>query len=150
PHGKIRNPPGLPPLGRYLVQAMMNRGMIIHIDHMSVKTAQSVLDMATAAHYPGVTSVHSWSDPSIIDRVLGLGGFVATYANAVPEFLSEWRTNRAAPHGNAIVGYGYGTDVNGLGDQANARPNAATSPLAYPFTAPNGTTVSRQIWGTRT
>jgi hypothetical protein len=75
---------------------------------------------------------------------------VATYANAVPEFLAEWRANRAGPHGSAIAGYGYGTDVNGLGDQANPRPDAATNPLVYPFTAPNGTTVNRQVFGTRT
>jgi hypothetical protein len=68
----------------------------------------------------------------------------------VPEFLSEWRANRAAPHGNTIAGYGYGTDVNGLGDQANPRPNAAANPLVYPFTAPNGTTVNKQVFGSRT
>jgi microsomal dipeptidase-like Zn-dependent dipeptidase len=150
PSGKICNTRGLTNLGRYLIQQMMARGMVIHVDHMSVKTAQAVLDMAGAANYPGVTSVHSWSDPVMIDRILALGGFVATYANAVPEFLSEWRANRAAPHGNTITGYGYGTDVNGLGDQANPRPNAAASPLVYPFTAPNGTTVTRQVFGTRT
>ncbi|MFI5914513.1 hypothetical protein [Dactylosporangium sp. NPDC051541] len=150
PTGPICNTRGLTDLGRYLVQKMMDRGMIIHVDHMSVKTVQAVLDLAAAAHYPGVTSVHSWSDPAVIDRVLSLGGFVASYANAVPEFLAEWRTNNAAPHGRTIAGYGYGTDVNGLGDQANPRPNAAAGPLLYPFTAPNGTTVSRQVWGTRT
>jgi microsomal dipeptidase-like Zn-dependent dipeptidase len=150
PSGKICNVRGLTNLGRYLVERMMDRGMIIHIDHMSVKTAQAVLDMVAAANYPGVTSVHSWSDPVMIDRILAAGGFVATYANAVPEFLSEWRTNRALPHGNTIVGYGFGTDVNGLGDQANPRPDAATNPLVYPFTAPNGTTVGRQVFGTRT
>ncbi|MET7426907.1 hypothetical protein [Dactylosporangium sp. NPDC005555] len=150
PSGKICNTRGLTTLGRYLIQKMMDRGMIIHVDHMSVKTAQAVLDMAAAARYPGVTSVHSWSDPAMIDRMLALGGFVATYANSVPEFLSEWRANRAAPHGNAIVGYGYGTDVNGLGDQANARPDASSAPLIYPFTAPNGTTVAKQVFGSRT
>lgn len=150
PSGKICNTRGLTDLGRYLIQKMMDRGMIIHVDHMGVRTAQAVLDMAAAAHYPGVTSVHSWSDPTMIDRVLAVGGFVATYANSVPEFLREWRANRAAPHGSAIVGYGYGTDVNGLGDQANPRPDAATAPLVYPFTAPNGTTVHKQVFGTRT
>jgi microsomal dipeptidase-like Zn-dependent dipeptidase len=150
PSGKICNTRGLTNLGRYLIQRMMDRGMIIHIDHMSVKTAQAVLDMAAAARYPGVTSVHSWSDPTMVDRILALGGFVATYAHSAPEFLSEWRANRAAPHGNTIVGYGFGTDVNGLGDQANPRPNAATNPLVYPFTAPNGTTVNKQTFGSRT
>lgn len=150
PSGKICNTRGLTTLGRYLIQKMMDRGMIIHVDHMSVKTAQAVLDLAAAARYPGVASVHSWSDPTMIDRMLALGGFVATYANSVPEFLSEWRANRGAPHGAAITGYGYGTDVNGLGDQANPRPNAAASPLRYPFVAPNGTTVSKQVFGSRT
>ncbi|MEV6632685.1 hypothetical protein AB0M54_18240 [Actinoplanes sp. NPDC051470] len=150
PSGKICNTRGLTTLGRYLIQKMIDRGMIIHVDHMSVKTVQAVLDLAAAAGYPGVTSVHSWSDPSIIDRVLALGGFVATYANSVPEFLSEWRANRAGPHGSAITGYGYGTDVNGLGDQANPRPDAAADPLVYPFTAPNGTTVTKQVFGSRT
>jgi microsomal dipeptidase-like Zn-dependent dipeptidase len=150
PSGKICNIRGLTTLGRYLIQKMMDRGMIIHIDHMSVKTAQATLDMVTAANYPGVATVHSWSDGPIIDRILAAGGFVASYANSVPEFLAEWRANRARPHGGSITGYGFGTDVNGLGDQANPRPNAATNPLAYPFTAPNGTTVSRQVWGTRT
>jgi hypothetical protein len=86
----------------------------------------------------------------MIDRILALGGFVATYAHSAPEFLSEGRANRAAPHGNTIVGYGFGTDVNGLGDQANPRPDAATNPLVYPFTAPNGTTVHKQTFGSRT
>jgi microsomal dipeptidase-like Zn-dependent dipeptidase len=150
PSGKICNTRGLTSLGRYLIQKMMDRGMIIHVDHMSVKTAQAVLDMAAAARYPGVTSVHSWSDPSMVDRMLALGGFVAAYAHSAPEFLSEWRATRAAPHGSSITGYGFGTDVNGLGDQANPRPDAGTNPLVYPFTAPNGTTVGRQSFGSRT
>jgi hypothetical protein len=86
----------------------------------------------------------------MINRIAGLGGFVASYANSVPEFLGEWRANKAASNGAALTGYGYGTDVNGLGDQANPRPDAAAHPLIYPFTAPNGTTVNKQVWGSRT
>jgi hypothetical protein len=40
--------------------------------------------------------------------------------------------------------------VNGLGTQAAPRTNAGSSPLTYPFTATNGTTVSRQVYGSRT
>jgi hypothetical protein len=132
---------------------MISRGMIIHLDHMGVKTAQAVLDLADAARYPGVTSVHTWSDRALVDRILARGGFVASYAFAAyptggdPGFLAEWRANRALPHGNAITGYGFGSDVNGLGPQA---PPRGTDPLAYPFTAPNGTTVSKQVFGSRT
>lgn len=157
PSGQICNTRGLTGLGRYLIEQVMARGMIIHIDHMGVKTAQAVLDMAEAAGYPGVASVHTWSDRAIVDRILALGGFVASYAyaahdagNDLPDFLAEWRANRALAHGGAITGYGFGSDVNGLGPQAPPRLNAGASPLGYPFTAPNGTTVSRQVFGTRT
>jgi microsomal dipeptidase-like Zn-dependent dipeptidase len=157
PSGKICNTRGLTGLGQYLIEQAMARGMIIHIDHMGVRTAQAVLDLAEAAGYPGVASVHTWSDRVIVDRILALGGFVASYAyaahdagNDLPDFLAEWRANRALPHGGATTGYGFGSDVNGLGPQAPPRLNAGASPLAYPFTAPNGTTVDRQVFGTRT
>ncbi|HEU5108120.1 MAG TPA: hypothetical protein VFT95_06140, partial [Micromonosporaceae bacterium] len=157
PSGPICNTRGLTSLGEHLIRQAMARGMIIHIDHMSVRTAQAVLDLAEAADYPGLTSVHSWSDRTIIDRMLALGGFVATYAfaatdagNGDPTFLAEWRANRALPHGGAIAGYGFGSDVNGLGPQAPPRLDAGARPLTYPFTAPNGTTVGRQTFGSRT
>jgi len=157
PSGNICNTRGLTSLGTYLIQQMMARGMIIHIDHMGVKTAQAVLDLADAAGYAGVTSVHTWSDRALVDRVLARGGFVASYAyaasdagNGEPDFLSEWRANLALAHGGSITGYGFGSDVNGLAPQAPPRLNAAASPLTYPFTAPNGTTVGKQTFGTRT
>ncbi|MEV0896626.1 hypothetical protein [Actinoplanes sp. NPDC049802] len=157
PSGKICNTRGLTELGTYLVKAMMARGMIIHIDHMGVKTASAVLDLAEQAGYPGVTSVHTWSDPAMINRLLGLGGFVASYAFSATDdgqdtgtFLGEWRAHRALANGSKITGYGVGTDVNGLGPQAAPRLNAGSSPLTYPFTAINGTTVTRQVYGSRT
>ncbi|BAL85593.1 hypothetical protein AMIS_3730 [Actinoplanes missouriensis 431] len=157
PSGKICNTRGLTSLGTYLIQEMIERGMIIHIDHMGVKTAQAVLDIAQQAGYPGVTSVHTWSDPTIVNRILGLGGFVASYAFAAtddgqdtPTFLDEWRAHQGLANASKITGYGVGTDVNGLGPQAAPRLNAGSSPLSYPFTATNGTTVTKQVWGGRT
>jgi hypothetical protein len=126
---------------------MMDRGMIIHIDHMSVKAATAVLDLADAADYPGLSSAHSWSDPAMINRMVGLGGFVASIAEKAPDFLGEWRANRALANGGSITGYGFGSDVNGLHLQPEPR---AGGNLTYPFTAPNGTTVDRQVWGSRT
>jgi microsomal dipeptidase-like Zn-dependent dipeptidase len=157
PSGPICNTRGLTTLGTYFVKQLIKRKMIIHIDHMGVKTATATLDIAEQAGYPGVVSVHTWADRAIVDRVLKLGGFVASYAyaasdagNGEPDFLSEWRANRALTNGGKITGYGVGTDVNGFAPQAPPRVNAASSPLTYPFTAPNGTTVSRQTFGSRT
>jgi microsomal dipeptidase-like Zn-dependent dipeptidase len=157
PSGKICNTRGLTALGTYLVKQLMKRGMIIHVDHMGVRTATATLDLAAEAGYPGVVSVHTWSDRAIVDRILKLGGFVASYAyaasdagNGAPGFLDEWRANRALPNGGKISGYGYGSDVNGFAPQAPPRLNAGSSPLTYPFIAPNGTTVGRQTFGSRT
>jgi microsomal dipeptidase-like Zn-dependent dipeptidase len=157
PSGKICNVRGLTDLGRYLVERMMDRGMIIHIDHRSVKAASSVLDMAEQAGYPGVASVHSWSDPTMVNRMLGVGGFVAGYAFSATDdgqdtgtFLDEWRANKGLANGSKITGYGVGTDVNGLGPQAAPRLDAGSRPLVYPFTATNGTRVAKQVYGTRT
>lgn len=157
PSGPICNTRGLTPLGSYLIDQMIDRGMIIHLDHMGVKTASAVLDIAERKNYPGVASVHTWSDPALINRMLGIGGFVASYAFAASDdgqdtgtFLDEWRTHRALANGSRITGYGVGTDVNGLGPQAAPRLNAGSSPLTYPFTAINGTTVNKQVMGTRT
>ncbi|SDT72258.1 hypothetical protein [Actinoplanes derwentensis] len=157
PSGQICNTRGLTSLGSYLINQMIDRGMIIHLDHMGVKTASAVLDIAAQANYPGVASVHTWADPALINRMLGIGGFVASYAfsasddgQGTPTFLDEWRTHRALANGSKITGYGVGTDVNGLGPQAAPRLNAGSSPLTYPFTAVNGTTVNKQVMGTRT
>ncbi|MCA2211284.1 membrane dipeptidase [Jidongwangia harbinensis] len=157
PSGKICNVRGLTDLGRYLIERMMDRGMIIHLDHMSVRTASAVLDLAEQAGYPGVASVHSWSDPTMVNRILGVGGFVAGYAFAAgddgqgtPTFLDQWRANRDLANGARITGYGVGTDVNGLGTQAAPRLDAAARPLGYPFTATNGTQVARHVYGSRT
>ncbi|MDY0908454.1 hypothetical protein [Microbacterium sp. CFBP9034] len=156
PQGGVCNIRGLTELGGYLVGELMERGMVINVDHMSLKTADAVLDRAEAAGYPGVVTTHTWADRTMIARIADVGGFVASYANAAhtqggrPGFLDEWQANRDAAAPGAISAYGFGTDVNGLGDQAYARDDAAQHPLVYPFTALNGTTVDRFTMGQRT
>ncbi|MET0735177.1 MAG: hypothetical protein ABWY55_05980 [Microbacterium sp.] len=156
PQGPVCNIRGLTPLGGYLIDQAMARGMMIHIDHMSVKTADAVLGLAEARGYPGVITAHTWSDRSMIARIANVGGFVASYANAAhtqegrPGFLDEWRANRDAASPGAITAYGFGSDVNGLGDQAYARDDAAQHPLVYPLTALNGVTLSKYTVGQRT
>ena len=156
PEGPVCNIRGLTDLGRYLIDQAMDRGMMIHIDNMSVKTADAVLDLAEQRGYPGVITAHTWSDRSMIARIANVGGFVASYANAAhtqegrPGFLDEWRANRGAAVPGAITAYGFGSDVNGLGDQAYARDDAAQHPVVYPLTALNGATLDRFTMGQRT
>lgn len=157
PTGKICNIRGLTSLGEYLVRQMMARGMIIHVDHMGVRTAQATLDIVQAAKYPGVVSDHTWSDPKIVDRILAAGGFVAGFTFSTdtavvgkPTFVEEWRSTRALPNGAVITGYGFGSDVNGLADLPAPPVSTTTDPFSYPFTSLAGTTVDRQVMGSRT
>ncbi|WP_246350452.1 membrane dipeptidase [Nocardia barduliensis] len=156
PSGPVCNIRGLTALGRHLVHGMIARGMVINIDHMSVRAARDTLEIAEAAGYPGIISAHTWADREMVDRVLALGGFVASYAYAAadagdgePDFLSEWRANTSGPHGDRVTGYGYGSDVNGLAALAAPRLDAAQRPLSYPFRAPNGVEFDRQRVGDR-
>jgi microsomal dipeptidase-like Zn-dependent dipeptidase len=45
----------LTPLGAHLIRAMMNKGMIIDIDHMGMHTTDDVLALTTPRHYPVIS-----------------------------------------------------------------------------------------------
>ncbi|GAB7515531.1 peptidase [Rhodococcus sp. no. 34] len=158
PSGPQCNSHGLTDLGAYTIRGLMDRGMIVDIDHMSVKTAEAALDILEAANYSGVVSSHSWSDPSLYKRIYALGGFVALYAGQLdasdekPEergFIDQWRDARAMRSENYYFGFGYGADTNGFGPQAAPRGDAAENPLQYPYTAFDGTVMDQQRAGTR-
>jgi microsomal dipeptidase-like Zn-dependent dipeptidase len=61
PHGvgSHSNQRTLSPYGKILLEEMMERGMLIDIDHMSQKTLDTALDLAEANDYP-VLSSHAW------------------------------------------------------------------------------------------
>lgn len=59
PAGSNCNNRGLAPLGQTLVTGMIDRGMLIDVDHMSLKAFDATLDMANARRYPGVISSHT-------------------------------------------------------------------------------------------
>lgn len=153
---------GLTPLGEFTVEQMMQRRMIIDIDHMSVKTADRVLEIAEAADYPGVVASHTWTSADNYRRILALGGSVGLYAtDAVADadsghhgtaggFVADWRNLRAQRSPDHFFGVGFGPDMNGLGVQAAPRPDAARDPVRYPFTAADGVTrIERQRTGVR-
>jgi microsomal dipeptidase-like Zn-dependent dipeptidase len=53
------NQKGLTPLGTALVNSMMSKGMIIDIDHMSIKATDATLDLAEQNSYPGIVASHA-------------------------------------------------------------------------------------------
>jgi microsomal dipeptidase-like Zn-dependent dipeptidase len=166
PEGPLCNVRGLTPLGEHMIRGMMDRGMIVDIDHMSVKTADATLDILEDAGYSGVVSSHSWSDPKFYERIYALGGFVALYAGQLDAqerepgqdpkadraggFITSWREARAQRSDDYYFGFGYGADTNGFGPQAAPRKDAAEHPLVYPYTTfDGGTVMDRQRTGER-
>ncbi len=144
PHCNIN---GLTDLGAYAMRGMMDRGMLIDIDHMSQKAADQALDLMEARNYPGAVSSHSWTDPSYYPRIYSLGGVAVPYGFGTEQFLGEWRSMKAVADPRYPFGFGAGFDTNGFGHQPPPRPGSA---VQYPFqTFDGGTTVDRQRTGQR-
>ncbi|MFE0455742.1 discoidin domain-containing protein [Streptomyces sp. NPDC058914] len=140
---------GLTDLGEYALRGMMKRKMMVEIDHMSVKATGRVLDILEAESYPGVLSSHSWMDLGWTERVYSLGGFVAQYMHGSEEFGAEAKRTDALREKYG-VGYGYGTDFNGVGDHPAPRGADTANPVTYPFrSVDGGSVIDRQTTGER-
>ena len=144
PDGPHCNKRGLTSLGRQAVSLMIDRRMIIDVDHMSVRARRDALDVIEHARYAGVVSGHSWATPDAEPRVLAAGGVVTPYAGNARDFFANWRRVRTLP---GFFGIGYGADANGLGTQGT--PDGGSGQVRYPFTGFGGTTIDRQVSGER-
>lgn len=148
PPGPVCNVRGLTELGEYLVNRMIDMGMIIETDHLSVKARDRVLDILEARGYSGAVTSHSWGGPESQVRLQKLGGFVSPYASTTNRYISEWLAAKATRSEDFQWGIGYGADTNGLGKQAAPRPGALLSnPVTYPFANFDGSaTVQQSQW----
>jgi hypothetical protein len=147
--GPSCNQRGLTPLGAYLINQMIDRHLMIQLDHMDAVTADQTLAILEQRHYSGVVSAHSWDSPQENGPIYRLGGFITPIAGSSPgAFVSAWKAARAIRDKRYYFGFGYGADMNGLAEQS--QPTGA-SPIAYPFKSPDGrVTFSREQWGQRT
>ncbi len=149
------NPPhcnslGLEPIGEYLLDEMAERGILMDPDHVSTRGRQAILDRADAAGYHGVISSHSWSDDSVYERILEMGGIVTPYAGGSEGFVNKWRTHLDWVDDRYVFGFGYGADTNGFGGQGGPRGADIDNPVVYPHTGFGGVTVERNTTGDRT
>jgi microsomal dipeptidase-like Zn-dependent dipeptidase len=151
PAGPHCNPKGLTLLGAYLIHRMMDKGMIVETDHLSMKARRQVLSILEAQQYPGVISSHSWGDPGSQKRLERLGGLVGPISTVSTQFIKEWFTARAYRDPRFEFGIGFGSDINGLHSQPVPRAGAAANPVTYPFKSfDGGSTINRQVSGWRT
>ncbi|MFF9344761.1 discoidin domain-containing protein [Streptomyces sp. NPDC014773] len=144
------NTRGLTRLGEYALKGMIDRGMMLELDHMSVKAAGRALDMLEAEEYPGVLSTHSWMDLDWTERLYRLGGFTAPYMHSADGFIGE-ANGKAALRDKYGVGLGYGTDMNGVGGWPGPVGADAPNAVKYPYLSfDGGTVLDRQVTGERT
>jgi hypothetical protein len=147
PSGPHCNVNGLTDLGAYAIEGMIDRGIVVDVDHMSAKATDQALDLLESKAYPGVVSGHSWVDPSYYPRIYALGGMAVPYGFGTEQFLGEWRSMKAVADPRYPFGFGVGFDTNGFGHQPPPRGGNA---VTYPFqTFDGGSTVDRQRTGQR-
>jgi len=148
PEGPHCNTAGLTALGAYVVRRMVEKGMLLDPDHMSVHARDQAMSVAEAADYSGVLSSHSWSDPGTLPRVYKLGGVVTPYAGSSTGFVKQWQETRKLADRRFYYGFGYGADTNGFGAQGPPREDAAKNPVTYPFKSYDGKqTIDKQVSG---
>ncbi len=141
---------GLTPLGEFTIQQMIDRGLMIEVDHMSQKSAARAIELAEARGFSGVLSSHSWMSPQLRSRVYSLGGFIEPITTSPETFIEEWRQLRAAADPRFRFGIGFGADANGFHSQPGARGAGKPNAVTYPFKSLDGrVTFDRQVSGQR-
>jgi microsomal dipeptidase-like Zn-dependent dipeptidase len=132
------NKKGLTDLGRYVVQQMIAKHMIIEADHLSQRSRAAVLEIAERNHYPLISSHTGTGGEWTADqlrRLYALGGLASVTLRTAPQLVNrilQVRDYRSPQH---RFGISLGTDTGGFAAQPAPRPDAQANPLSYPFTS---------------
>ena len=147
PPGKRCNARTVTDLGEYALRALMQRGMVIDIDHAAYHSKDIMLDIADeqTPAYPLASShdAHGGLTSDQVVRMLKNGGTVYPYkGNGIKhiEFLEKlkfWRNKAGISSDDQILGLGYGADANGFGGHPGPR-GGDSEPVQYPITLFSG------------
>lgn len=149
PKGDQCNDRGLTELGDHMIRKMVERNIIVDVDHFNAQSRSDALDILEDLGYSGVISSHSWGDDYAYPRVYRLGGFISPYAGDSEGFVEKWKKMVSMMDGRFYWGMGYGADMNGLGNQGTARGTDVDNPVTYPFQTFGDITVDHQHSGER-
>jgi len=158
-NGNACNSKGLTPLGVQLINGMIDRKILIDVDHQSTLMTKAVLDIAQARGYSGLVASHGDTDGNKPDssepnfnlvRLTSLGGHISALARTTNGFKSLVTPGfkamkRAANDKGYLAGIGIGTDYNGLIGMPKLDEK-----FTYPFTNEFGVTFNPQVTGDRT
>ncbi|MGH8444056.1 MAG: peptidase M19 [Solimonas sp.] len=138
-------------LGRYLVQRLMEKKVMIEVDHMELKMKGEVLDIAEAQTpvYPVMSSHGGHGGLSIeqAQRIYRLGGLIYDYKGNGQGYVAALEKTRPLHDDRYFFGFGFGADTNGMGTQARPRDEKKKAPVQYPFTLFRGADWGPQFAG---
>ena len=134
-------------LGRTALQAIMDKGLVIDVDHSAYHSKSIMLDIAEAQTppYPLVSThdAHGGLTRDQVARMFASGGVVYTYKGngekhrGFLEKIKIWRDDAAALPGSVVaetpLALGYGADANGFGGHPGPRSSAGERPISYPI-----------------
>jgi len=140
----------LQPIGAYLINRMIDKGMILEIDHLSYATFVDTMEILETRQYSGVISSHGWLDNSLETRgrILSLGGLLSTKGtpSSVAESIAKYEEEMESY--DFALGLGMGSDVQGVASQPGADSDVN---INYPFTSIDGlVTFTEPTTGDRT
>jgi hypothetical protein len=131
---------GLHDPGRYLINQIMDKGLIMDVGHMSIYAQLESLDILEANDYSGVVSSHGWVEgsSSFMNRITDLGGLIGIF-NATPSsFAGTFNYHRTnTTQTSFLKSFALGSDIQGVTDQAGVDGNPVIN-INYPFTSYDG------------
>jgi microsomal dipeptidase-like Zn-dependent dipeptidase len=152
---------GLTPLGEFFVREIMDRGMILEIDHLPRRSYKRVFEIMVENDYPAA-GTHGQDNFGALYALGGIStsGFGRCRSQSTPATMDNGFQNRLSSivANGGYPGLGFGFDLNGFagapgprfGDGANCG-DPQTDPVTYPFTSYDGDiTFTQPAVGNRT
>jgi hypothetical protein len=141
---QVCNKRGLQDIGRHLLNRLVDRKMIIEVDHVSHYTLMDMLALLEQRNYPGLVSSHSWIEDSdsIRERIYALGGVLSPMKSNPSSSAAAIKHEAALQQAYGLpVGVTVSTDIQGVTSQA--APDDGVQ-IHYPFTSFDGTVTFTQ------
>lgn len=135
---------GLTDLGHFLIDELMERGMMIETDHISRKAAARILEITDKLDYPIINSHGSWGGSQALrDRVAKQGGITASFGSTRGTWVDQLVRDGNRPRSSDLKvgpfgGAPFASDVNGIAQLAGNPGTAEDEAALYPFTSVDG------------
>jgi hypothetical protein len=135
--GRQCNARFLTDLGKHAIQRMMDKGIIIEVDHLELHIKDEVIAMAEAhvPKYPLVSTHggHGGITMAQAGKILELGGIIYPMHGNGQEYVGALSRVETLASKSPYFAMGYGADTNGMAGQAGPRSGNFTH-VTYPFT----------------